>query len=58
MVICTGTAKNYQVLLKTVENLRKLPHFQEVALGPTRGQVPALQFTFNFQWSEGARNAN
>jgi hypothetical protein len=57
-VTCTGTAKNYQALLKTVENLRKVPHFQEVALGPTRGQVPALQFTFNCQWSEGARNAN
>ena len=57
-VTCTGIAKNYQVLLKTVERLRSVRQFAEVNMGPTRGQPPALQFTFNLQWSEGGRNAN
>lgn len=63
-VTCTGLARNsgsltaHQALLKTVERLRKTPQIPEVNLGPTRGQSPALQFTFNFQWSEGGRNAN
>jgi len=57
-VTCTGTARNYPALLKTVENLRKVRQFREVALGPTRGQSPALQFTFNFQWNEGGQNAD
>jgi len=57
-VTCTGIARNYQALLKTVEKLRTVPQIPDVNLGPTRGQSPALQFTFNFQWSEGAKNAN
>ncbi len=57
-VTCTGTARSYQALLKTVERLRTVPQVPDVTLGPTRGQSPALQFTFNFQWSEGGRNAN
>ena len=57
-VTCTGIARDCQVLLKTMENVRKRPAIPEVALGPTRGQPPALQFTFNFQWNEGGRSAN
>jgi hypothetical protein len=57
-VTCTGLARNYQALLKTVERLRTVPQIPDVNLGPTRGQPPALQFTFNFQWREGGRNAN
>jgi len=57
-VTCTGIARERGVLLKTIENIRKVPQFREVALGPTRGQPPAVQFTFNFQWNEGGRNAN
>jgi hypothetical protein len=57
-VTCTGIAHDRQVLLKTIENVRKIPQFREVALGPTRGASPAVQFTFNFQWSEGGKNAN
>jgi hypothetical protein len=57
-VTCTGLARDRQVLLKTIENVRKIQQFREVALGPTRGQPPAVQFTFNFQWNEGGRNAN
>jgi hypothetical protein len=57
-VTCTGIARNYQALLKTVEKLRAVPQIPDVNLGPTRGQSPALQFTFNFQVSEGGGNAN
>ena len=57
-VTCTGIARDRQVLLKTIENVRKVPQFKEVALGPTRGQQPSVQFTFNLQWNEGGRNAN
>ncbi|MGH7972108.1 MAG: hypothetical protein ACREIC_25625, partial [Limisphaerales bacterium] len=57
-VTCTGIAWNYQALLKTVERLRAIRQIPDVNLGPTRGQPPALQFTFNFQWSEGGRSAN
>jgi hypothetical protein len=57
-VTCTGIARDRQVLLKTIENVRKVQQFREVALGPTRGQSPAVQFTFNFQWNEGGRNAD
>ena len=57
-VTCTGTARDRQVLLKTIENLRKLNQFKDVALGPIRGQSPAMQFTFSLQWNEGGRSAD
>lgn len=57
-VTCTGAARDRQVLLKTIENLRKLNQFKDVALGPIRGQSPAMQFTFSLQWNEGGRSAN
>ena len=57
-ITCTGIARDYQALLKTIENLRAVPQVAEVNLGPTRGQSPSMQFTFNFVWSEGGRSAN
>ena len=57
-ITCTGIARNYQALLKTVERLRTVRQIPDVNLGPTRGQPPALQFTFNFQWNEGGKSAN
>jgi hypothetical protein len=57
-VTCTGTARNYQALLQTLQRLRALPQIRDANLGPTRGQTPALQFSFSFAWAEGARNAN
>ncbi|HWX21862.1 MAG TPA: hypothetical protein VN578_18330, partial [Candidatus Binatia bacterium] len=57
-VTCSGTARNYQALLRTVERLRAVPQFREVNLGSTRGQAPAMQFTFNLVWNEGGGNAN
>jgi hypothetical protein len=57
-VTCTGTARNYAVLLQTVQRLRTNPLVRDANLGPTRGQSPALQFSFSFAWSEGVKNAN
>lgn len=57
-VTCTGTARSYQVLLQTLQKLRALPQIREANLGPTRGQSPALQFSFSFAWNEGGRSAN
>jgi hypothetical protein len=58
VVTCTGTARNYQVLLQTLQKLRASPQIRDANLGPTRGQTPALQFSFSFAWNEGVRNAN
>lgn len=57
-VTCTGTARNYQALLQTLQRLRGNPQIRDANLGPTRGQSPALQFSFSFVWNEGVRNAN
>lgn len=57
-VVCTGTARNYQALLQTVQRLRTNPQIREANLGPTRGQSPALQFSFSFVWAEGGRSAD
>jgi hypothetical protein len=57
-VTCTGTARNYQVLLQTLQKLRALPQIRDANLGPTRGQSPALQFSFSFAWIEGGKNGN
>jgi hypothetical protein len=58
IVTCTGTTRDYQALLKTIERLRSTRQIPDVNLGPTRGQSPALQFTFNFLWNEGGASAN
>jgi hypothetical protein len=57
-VTCSGVARDYQALLKTVERLRSLPQIPDVNLGPTRGQSPALQFTFSFVWNDGGHHGN
>ena len=58
LVTCTGTARNYQVLLQTLQKLRASPQIRDANLGPTRGQTPSLQFSFSFAWNEGGRSAN
>ncbi|HLH57051.1 MAG TPA: hypothetical protein VKY92_25955 [Verrucomicrobiae bacterium] len=58
VVTCTGTARNYQVLLQTLQKLRGMPQVHDANLGPTRGQTPALQFSFSFAWGEGGKSAN
>ncbi len=57
-VTCTGVARDYQSLLKTVERLRAVRQIPDVLLGQTRGQPPTMQFTFSFTWSEGGSSAN
>jgi hypothetical protein len=57
-VTCTGTARSYQVLLQTLKKVRDLPQVRDANLGPTRGQSPALQFSFTFAWVEGGTRAN
>ena len=55
-VTCTGVARDYGALLKTVAQLRAVRQIPEVNLGQTRGQPPTIQFTFSFAWSEGGSN--
>ena len=57
-VTCTGTARSYQDLLKTLQRVRDIPQVREAGSGPTRGQAPALQFSFSFVWNEGGSSAN
>jgi hypothetical protein len=57
-VTCTGTARSYQALLQTLARLRAIPQVREVNQGPTRGQAPALQFSFTLVWNEGGIGAN
>lgn len=58
VVTCTGTARNYQFLLQTLQKLRANRQVHDANLGPTRGQTPNLQFSFTFAWTEGGPNAN
>jgi hypothetical protein len=57
-VNCTGVARDYESLLKTISKLREARQIPEVNLGQTRGQPPAIQFSFSFVWNEGANNGN
>jgi hypothetical protein len=57
-ITCTGTARSYPALLQTIQRLRTTRHIEAVNQGPTRGQAPALQFTFNVVWGEGGNRAN
>ena len=52
-VNCTGTARDYESLLKTIARLRTARQIPEVNLGQTRGQPPTIQFSFSFVWNEG-----
>jgi hypothetical protein len=57
-VLCTGTARSYQALLQTVQRLRAQPQVLAANLGPTRGQSPALQFSFTFTLKGAVADAN
>ncbi len=48
-VTCSGTARNREVLIKTLDQLRAVKEISEVHIEMTRGNTP-LEFTFNFQW--------
>jgi hypothetical protein len=56
-VTCTGQARDYQALLRTLEKLRAGKGISDVRLSQIRGKSP-MQFTFDFHWSEGGRSEN
>ena len=51
-VACTGTARDNQALLDTLDRLRAKPGVGEMKVDQIRGKSP-LQFVFNFQWNPG-----
>jgi hypothetical protein len=56
-VSCTGTARNNEALMKTLDQLRGAQDVSNVSVDSVRGTAP-LQFTFNFQWTPGGRSEN
>lgn len=49
-VTCTGTTRDNQSLLKTLDRLRTNSVISEVRLVQIRGSKAPLQFTFDFHW--------
>jgi hypothetical protein len=56
-VSCTGVARDNQAFLKMLDQLRAMRQVANLKVDQLRGKTP-LQFTFNFQWSEGGRGEN
>lgn len=52
-ITCSGTARDHQALLRTLDSLRAMKEVSAVKVEQMRGQVP-MQFTFNFRWNESA----
>jgi len=57
-VTCTGTTRDPDSLLRTLERLRTNSGVSEIRTVQIRGTKPPLQFTFDFHWSEGGRSEN
>ena len=55
IVSCSGTARDNQAFLKTLDQVRAIKEVADVKVDQTRGKSP-LQFTFNFHWSERGSN--
>ena len=53
-VMCTGTARDNQALLKTLERLRAAGGITDLKVNQIRGKSP-MQFTFDFHWGEGPK---
>ena len=54
-VTCTGTARNREVFIKTLDQLRTATNqISDIHIEMTRGNTP-MEFTFNFQWSAGGQ---
>jgi hypothetical protein len=49
-VSCSGTARDNQALLRTLDKLRAAPEITAVQVEQIRGRSP-IQFTFNFRWT-------
>ncbi len=56
-VTCSGTARDNSALLKTLTQLRATSGISGLKVDQIRGKAP-MQFTFDFQWGEGATSAN
>jgi hypothetical protein len=56
-VTCSGTARNNEALMKTLDQLRASTDVSNVSVDSVRGTAP-LQYTFNFQWTPGGRSEN
>lgn len=56
-VTCSGVARDNQAFLKMLDHVRATKQVGNLKVDQVRGKTP-LQFTFNFQWSEGGRNEN
>lgn len=56
-VICSGTARNSEALMKTLDQLRASEDVSNVSVDSVRGTAP-LQFSFNFQWTPGGHSEN
>ena len=54
LVVCSGTARDSDALLKTLERLRSSAGVTEVQVEQVHGKAPQ-QFTFNFRWDSAAR---
>lgn len=52
-ISCTGVATDNQAILETLQKLRDIPQIQALEVEGLRGKAP-LQFSFNFNWKEGA----
>jgi hypothetical protein len=51
LVTCSGTARDQQALLRTLDRLRAAREVSGLQVEQMRGGTP-MQFTFNFQWGE------
>ena len=56
-VTCTGTTRDNQGLLRTLEKLRASGGVSELRVSTIRGKSP-MQFTFDYRWSEGGKSEN
>jgi hypothetical protein len=50
-VTCSGTARNNQALLQTIDKLSAVPGIADVQIEQIRGKTP-LEFTLNFHWGQ------
>lgn len=51
LVTCSGTARDQQALLRTLDKLRAASQVSSVQVEQMRGRSP-MQFSFNFHWGE------
>jgi hypothetical protein len=57
LITCTGTARDYASLSRTLEKLGKTSTVADLKVNRMQGKSP-MQFTFDFRWVEGGASAN